>query len=166
MISAARLQRFARERGLRFALEPAARRTPSVFRRYDRQRLVGWFGVPGPTGFEVGQSIRTLTLGTDDEYADTSRITWAAFALRAGPTGAHVLRTVAAVAPYGWHAEIDGHELVLWTLRLRHTRLNSARLWEWLNRAHDELTPLLARPEQTSESADRRRRGIRLAIGS
>ena len=161
-VSARRLKRFADERGLLFEHEPAARRTPAVFRRYDRQTLVGWFGVPGPTGFEVGQSVRNLTI--TDETAHTSRITWAAFALRTGDDGARVaLRAIAGVLPSGWNAEIDQNELVLWTLR-RRTRLTSTRLWTWLEQAHGVLEPLLARSERVSDPAIRRRRGIRLAI--
>lgn len=163
VISAARLQRFADARGLQFALEPAGRRTPAEFRRYDERVLVGWFGVPGATGFEVGQIVQIVALGGADNSAHTSRITWTSFTLRTGPAGNDVaLRTAAAVMPTGWHADIDNNELVLWTLR--RTRLTSARLWAWLDLAHTTLEPMLARPERVSDSSGRCRRGIRLAI--
>lgn len=161
VVSARRLRRFAQERGLLFEREVAARRSPAVFRQYDRQTLVGWFGVPGPTGFEVGQSVRARAI--TDETAYTSRITWAAFALRPGDGARVALRIIAGVLPSGWNVEIDDDELVLWTLR-RRTRLTSTRLWTWLEKAHGVLEPLLARPARVSAPAVRERRGIRLAI--
>ena len=98
------LERFARRHGLQFAQEPAARRTPVVFRQYDEQKLVGWFGVPGPTGYEVGQSIRQVSFG-DPESATTSRLTWASFTLRTGSAGdARALTTVSSIAPAGWRS--------------------------------------------------------------
>lgn len=161
-MSPARLERFAHARGLQFAMELAARRTPVEFRQYDEQKPVGWFGVPGATGFEVGQSVRERAI-TDDS-AHRSRITWAVFTLRTGDDGAQVAhRAVSGVLPSGWHAEIDDDELVLWTLRGR-VRLTSTRLWAWLGEMHGILEPLLARPERVSDAAVRRRRGIRLAI--
>jgi len=155
---ARRLERFARARGLIFEREPAVRRTPLEFRRYTTQRPIGWFGVPGPTGYEVAQRHEVQDLG-DLEHAHTSRLTWVVFTLRTGPAGdAEALRVMAEMAPRCWHAQCTDGELIVWTRRF--TRLTSPRLWKWLASAHDALTPLLSRSAQLDSAARRQRASI------
>lgn len=163
MTSPRRLARFADKHELLFEREPIVRRTPATFRKYDEQTPIGWLAVPGPTGFEVGQRIELVALHTDENTADISRLTWAAFALRIDSAdGDFVLRTIMPIMPRRWHAEVAEAELVLWT-RSR-VRLVSEGLWSWLSRAQAALMPILAAPERVSDSAERRRRGIRLEI--
>lgn len=159
VVSTRRLERFARRHDLIVDREPAARREPAAFRQYDSQKPVGWFVIPGATGFEVGQRIEDVPL--DDETALRTRRTWAAFALRPGAIDS-ASDAVAPILPAGWHAEVVGDELVLWTTR--RVRVLSPRLWSWLERAHSALRPHLARPLAASELTARQRRGIRRAI--
>lgn len=159
VVSVRRLERFARERGLLFDEAPAVRRSPAAFRQYERQKPVGWFGVPGATGFEVAQRIEDVPL--DEENGLRSRRTWAAFALRPDAAGS-ARDAVARILPAGWHVETVGDELVLWTTRRE--RLISPRLWSWLERAQSALAPRLGRPAATTELAARQRRGIRRTI--
>ncbi len=163
VVSERRLEQFAHERGMLFDREPPVRRSPSVFRRYDDQRPVGWLGVPGATGFEVGQRIESVALHTADNAAQTSRLTWAAFTLRADvAAGVQAPDVVTAIMPHGWHVESGPDELVVWTRR--RIRLTSASLWSLLTRVQVTLELQLARPASVSDLAERHRRGVRRAI--
>src|SRR5690606_15457080 len=124
VVSARRFERFARERGLIFEREPAVRRSPAAFRRYDSQTPVGGFVIPGATGFEVGQRIEDVPL--DDETALRTRRTWASFALWPGAVDS-ARDAVTQTLPAAWHADVIGDELVLWTTR--RVRLTSPTLW-------------------------------------
>lgn len=157
-----RLVRFATANGLQFALEPAQqRRTPAVFRAQDWRIAVGWFGVPGPTGFEVGQHVAFVEYGDGD--ASGTRWTWGVFTLRTEAAGREVaLQIVDGVLPRQWSAQLSGDQLVIFSQGWM--RLRSRKLWERMSTVAQVLAPLLAQPERTSSSAERQRRGVPLAI--
>lgn len=157
-----RLARFAAVQGMQFALEPAQRRRePAALRVQDRRTAVGWFGVPGPRGFEVGQHLTHLDF--DDGDGAVTRWTWGVFTLRAGPGSRDlVLRLVEDVLPYPWNAELSGNELVIYSRGWM--RLRSRKLWRLMSTVGLALDPLLAQPARTSQSAERQRRRIHPSI--
>ena len=160
------LMRFATQHGMQFATEPAAaRREPAMFRRQDARTAIGWFGVPGPTGFEVGQHVSIANLDTADNSAYATRWTWVVFTLRSDDAVHETAwRDVQSMLGGRWDAERCGDELVLFARGWR--RLRSRALWRFASDVQRLLEPLLAHPVRTSSSAERERRGIRLGIES
>lgn len=156
--------RFAAGHGMQFSTGPAAsRREPAVFRRQDSRRPVGWFGVPGPTGFEVGQHVSLAHLDTADNSASATRWTWVVFTLRSdGAMDEAVWCEVRSLLPRRWSTERCRDELVLFAPGWR--RLRSRALWRFAEDVRQVLSPLLVQPARTSSSAERQRHGIRLPI--
>lgn len=158
------LARFAALHGMQFSIQPAAsRRRPAVFRRQHRRTPVGWFGVPGPTGFEVGQHVSLEHLDTADNGASVTRWTWVVFTLRSDDAiDEATWHDLQSMLPRRWSAERCEDELVLYAPGWR--RLRSRALWRFAEDVRRRLGPLLARPVRTSSSAERQRHGIRLSI--
>lgn len=149
---------------MQFSTGPAAeRREPAMFRRQDARTPIGWFGVPGPSGFEVGQHLSIERLDTADNGATVTRWTWVVFTLRSSDA-ARALRDVLSLLPGRWNCERCGDELVLFVQGRR--RLSSRALWEFAYGMQELLERQLTHPMRTSSSAERARRGIRLAIES
>lgn len=139
------------------------RQWTATFRLANERIPIAWFGVPGPTGFEVGQHVARVHLATMDDTVQVTRWTWVVFTLRAGPSCVEVARRmVSEVLSRGWCIEMHGNELVLY--RSWPTRVTSPRLWLLVKRVHSVLEPMLARPERTSDTAERGRRRVQLAI--
>jgi len=160
------LARFAAQRGMQFSTGPAAeRREPAVFRQQDARTPIGWFGVPGPTGFELGQHLSVERLDTADNGATVTRWTWVVFTLGSDDAiDASRWRDVQRMLSGRWNAERCGAELVLFARGWR--RLQSRALWLFAHEAQQLLEPQLTHPVRTSSTAERERHGIRLAIES
>lgn len=159
-----RLERFTAENGFLLAVEPSAeRRAASFFGPSEYRDAVAWLGVPGADGFEVAQHVEHVISDGPEPSETLRRWTWAVFTLRMTDQGSEWMTAVIEpMLPRGWRCEAVGSELFLVTRRF--TKLTSLRMWRMLRDVQRALRPALAKPEQTSDLAVRRRNDVRLEI--